>query len=69
MWDNVLDEDNIDDVLDEELEEVKPNVGEHCLDDDMVGIDDSGDNVDMANPFYKNSELDDRNEELDEEEY
>jgi hypothetical protein len=29
--DNVLDEDDIDDVLDEELEEVEPNVGDNVL--------------------------------------
>ena len=32
---NVLDEDDINDVLDEELEGVKSNVGEHVLHDDM----------------------------------
>jgi hypothetical protein len=71
--DNVLDEDDINDVLDEELEEVEPNVGDNVIDDDinddMIGNDDIDDDVDMANPFNINSELDDTDVELDEEEY
>jgi hypothetical protein len=59
-------------VLDEELEEVEPNVGDNVLDDDidddMIGNDDIDDDVDMANPFNINSELDDTDVELDEEE-
>ena len=63
---NVLDElTNIDDLSDEEVEEIEPNVVEDVLDDD---IDDDND-ADMANPLNMNSELDDINVELDEEEY
>jgi hypothetical protein len=60
-------------VLDEELEEVEPNVGENVLDDgiddDMIGNDNIDDDVDMANPFNINFEPDDTNVELDEEKY
>ena len=59
-----------DDVLDKELEEVKQNVGDYVLDDDMIAIDDSDvDVVDMANILNMNSEPYDIDEELDEEEY
>jgi len=70
--DNVMDEHDIDDVLDEELEEVEPNVGDNVFDDyidnDMIGNDDIDDDVNMANPFNINYELDDTDVELDEEE-
>ena len=67
MHDNVLDEDDVDDMSDKELE-VKPNVGEHVLDDDdMIGIDDIDDDLDMDNPFNMNSNPDDIDDELDEE--
>jgi len=50
--DNVLGEDDIDNVVDEELEEVEPNVGYNFLDDnidnDMTGNDNIDDDVDMA---------------------
>ena len=59
MRDNVLDENDLDDVLDEELKEVEPNVGDHGSDDDMIRIGDNGDDVDMANPFNMNFEWDD----------
>jgi hypothetical protein len=71
VLDNVLDEYDIDDVLDEELEEVEPNAGDNVLDDDidndMIRNDDTDHDVDMANPFNINSELDDTDVELDEE--
>jgi hypothetical protein len=73
VLDNVLDEDDIHDVLDEELEEVEPNVGDNVLDDDidnyMIGNDEIYDDVDMANPFNINYEMDNTDVELDEEEY
>ena len=71
MCDNVLDEDDIDDVLDDELEEVKTNVGEDVPDDDvddydMIRIDDNiDDDSNMANPFNMSFELDDTDDELD----
>ena len=70
MQDNVLDEDDINDVLDEELEEFEPNVGEHGSDDDidcdyMIVIDNSVNDADMANPFNMKSKPDDIDEELD----
>lgn len=68
MHDNVLNEDDIVDVLDEEVEEVEPNVGEHVPYDEMIGIDDIDDYFDMANPFNMNSKLDGTYDELYEEE-
>jgi hypothetical protein len=54
--DNVLDRlDGIDNVLDEELEEVEPNVGKDVLDDDI----DNDDDLEMDNPLNMNFELDD----------
>lgn len=66
-----MDEDDIDNVLlDEELEEVKWNIGDNVLDvdnnDDMIGNENIDDDVDMANPFNINSELDDTDFGLDE---
>jgi hypothetical protein len=50
----VLDEVDIDDLLDEELEEVEPNVGDNVfddyIDDDMIGNHHIDDDVDMYNP-------------------
>ena len=61
-----LDElDDIDIVSDEELEEIKQNVEEHVLDDDI----DNDDDVYVVDPLNMNSELDDIADELDEEEY
>jgi hypothetical protein len=54
--------------MDEELEEVEPNVGDYVHDDDMIGNDEIDDDVDMANPFNINSEPDDIYVDLDEEE-
>ena len=50
-------------MLDKELEEVKLNVGEDVLDDDINKCDD----VDMANALNMNYERDDIDDELDEE--
>ena len=64
--DNVLDElDNIENVSDEELEEVEPDVVDDVLNDDI----DDDDDLDMANPLNMHYELDDTNDELDEEEH
>ena len=73
LHDNVLDEDDIDDVLDEETEEVKPNAGENVPNDDMgddymIRIYDIDDDSYMSDPFNMNSKLDDTGDELDEEE-
>ena len=58
---NVLNEGSIhDDVLDEELEEAKQNVGDYVSDDDMFGIDDNDyDDVDMDNILNIKFEPDD----------
>ena len=54
VLDNVFDEDDIDDVLDEELEEFQPNVGDNVPDDDMIVNDDIDDDAKMANPYNIN---------------
>jgi hypothetical protein len=63
VLDNVPDEYDINDVLDEEIEEVKPNVGDNVpdddIDDDMIGNDVIDDDIDMDNPFNINYEPDD----------
>ena len=56
--------DDIDNVSEEELEVVEPNVGEDVLDDDI----DNDDDDDMENPLNMSSELDDTDDALDEEE-
>ena len=58
-------------MLDEELEEVEPNVGDNAVLDDDVDEDmlktDIDDDVDITNPFNIIYEPDDINVELDEE--
>jgi hypothetical protein len=73
VLENVMDEDDVDDVLDEELEEFKTNVRynvpNHDIDDDMIGNVNIDYDDDMANPFNIIYEPNDMDVELDEEEY
>jgi len=47
-----MDEDDIDDILDEELEELEPNVGDNVsnddIDNDMIRNNDIDDDTDMT---------------------